>query len=174
MNSINNSLEYLPMVVYTRGWESSCLCLSLWLLRSFSYCCHMFHVSEKGFLVNFRTSADLWWIWFLISEQLLDKADHFPAPATLNLIPLNGKQGTLQSVADTCGGRSISARGRKSRNKEEEVCLLHVRHFAHHKNSTILTLTVPTFPAWFHLCNKIKRLYRFLGNNLLLMSIGCV
>lgn len=108
----------------------------------------------------------IWWIWFLISEQLLDKADSFTAPATLNLIPLNGKQGTLQNVADIYGGRPFSARGRKSRNKEEEVCLPHVCHFARHTNSTILTLTVPSFPAWFHLCNKIKGLHKFLGNTL--------
>lgn len=108
----------------------------------------IFCISEKGLSVNFRTTADHWWIWFLVSEHLLDKADNFTAPATLNLIPLNGKQGTLQNVADTYGSRP-SARGRKSRNKEEEVCLPHVCHFAHHTNSTILTLIVPSFPAWF-------------------------
>jgi len=82
-----------------------------------------------------------------VSEKLLDKADNFTTPGTLNLIPLNGKQGTLQNVADIYGGRSISTRGRKSRNKEEEVCLLHVYHFAHHTN--IIILAVPSFLAWF-------------------------
>lgn len=98
----------------------------------------MFSVREKGLLINSRTTADYWWIWFLVSEQLLDKADNFTAPATLNLIPLNGKQGTLQNMADIYGGRSISARGRKSRNKEEEVRLPHVYHFAHCTNSADL------------------------------------
>ncbi|XP_023780709.1 serine/threonine-protein kinase Nek1 isoform X5 [Cyanistes caeruleus] len=38
-----------------------------------------------------------------------------------------GHMGTLQNVADTYGGRSISARGRKSRNKEEEEYLARLR-----------------------------------------------
>ncbi|XP_071599251.1 serine/threonine-protein kinase Nek1 isoform X3 [Heliangelus exortis] len=38
-----------------------------------------------------------------------------------------GHMGTLQSVADTYGARSISARGRKSRNKEEEEYLARLR-----------------------------------------------
>ncbi|KFV46025.1 Serine/threonine-protein kinase Nek1, partial [Tyto alba] len=38
-----------------------------------------------------------------------------------------GKQGTLQNVADIYGGRPISARGRKSRNKEEEEYLARLR-----------------------------------------------
>ncbi|XP_014799270.1 PREDICTED: serine/threonine-protein kinase Nek1 isoform X3 [Calidris pugnax] len=38
-----------------------------------------------------------------------------------------GHMGTLQSVADIYGGRTISARGRKSRNKEEEEYLARLR-----------------------------------------------
>ncbi|KAM6401329.1 serine/threonine-protein kinase Nek1 isoform 13-T13 [Pluvialis apricaria] len=38
-----------------------------------------------------------------------------------------GHMGTLQNVADIYGGRSISARGRKSRNKEEEEYLARLR-----------------------------------------------
>ncbi|XP_068043193.1 serine/threonine-protein kinase Nek1 isoform X10 [Anomalospiza imberbis] len=38
-----------------------------------------------------------------------------------------GHMGTLQNLADTYGGRSISARGRKSRNKEEEEYLARLR-----------------------------------------------
>uniref|UniRef100_A0A8C3DTM7 non-specific serine/threonine protein kinase n=1 Tax=Corvus moneduloides TaxID=1196302 RepID=A0A8C3DTM7_CORMO len=38
-----------------------------------------------------------------------------------------GHMGTLQNVADTYGGRSISARGKKSRNKEEEEYLARLR-----------------------------------------------
>ncbi|XP_009069910.1 PREDICTED: serine/threonine-protein kinase Nek1 [Acanthisitta chloris] len=38
-----------------------------------------------------------------------------------------GHMGTLQSAADPCGGRSLSARGRKSRNKEEEEYLARLR-----------------------------------------------
>ncbi|XP_058694962.1 serine/threonine-protein kinase Nek1 isoform X2 [Poecile atricapillus] len=38
-----------------------------------------------------------------------------------------GHMGTLQNVADTYGGRSVSARGRKSRNKEEEEYLARLR-----------------------------------------------
>ncbi|XP_071412326.1 serine/threonine-protein kinase Nek1 isoform X2 [Pithys albifrons albifrons] len=38
-----------------------------------------------------------------------------------------GHMGTLQNVADTYGGRPISARGRKSRNKEEEEYLARLR-----------------------------------------------
>lgn len=117
-------------------------------------------------------TADHWWICFLVNEHLLDKADNLTAPAILNFIPLNGKQGTLQNVADIYGGRPISARGRKSRNKEEEVCLPHVCHF-HHTNSTILTLTVPRFPAWF-ICVTKWRLYKFLGKIFLFLKSRCV
>uniref|UniRef100_A0A8C5X451 non-specific serine/threonine protein kinase n=1 Tax=Malurus cyaneus samueli TaxID=2593467 RepID=A0A8C5X451_9PASS len=38
-----------------------------------------------------------------------------------------GHMGTLQNMADTYGGRPISARGRKSRNKEEEEYLARLR-----------------------------------------------
>ncbi|XP_064917423.1 serine/threonine-protein kinase Nek1 isoform X7 [Columba livia] len=38
-----------------------------------------------------------------------------------------GHMGTLQNMADIYGGRSISARGRKSRNKEEEEYLARLR-----------------------------------------------
>ncbi|XP_053796319.1 serine/threonine-protein kinase Nek1 isoform X9 [Vidua chalybeata] len=38
-----------------------------------------------------------------------------------------GHMGTLQNLTDTYGGRSISARGRKSRNKEEEEYLARLR-----------------------------------------------
>ncbi|XP_021409912.2 serine/threonine-protein kinase Nek1 isoform X3 [Lonchura striata] len=38
-----------------------------------------------------------------------------------------GHMGTLQNLADTYGGRSFSARGRKSRNKEEEEYLARLR-----------------------------------------------
>ncbi|XP_051472423.1 serine/threonine-protein kinase Nek1 isoform X11 [Apus apus] len=38
-----------------------------------------------------------------------------------------GHMGTLQNAADTYGGRPISARGRKSRNKEEEEYLARLR-----------------------------------------------
>ncbi|XP_050194237.1 serine/threonine-protein kinase Nek1 isoform X2 [Myiozetetes cayanensis] len=38
-----------------------------------------------------------------------------------------GHMGTLQNVADTYGGRPVSARGRKSRNKEEEEYLARLR-----------------------------------------------
>ncbi|XP_032915367.1 serine/threonine-protein kinase Nek1 isoform X3 [Catharus ustulatus] len=38
-----------------------------------------------------------------------------------------GHMGTLQNVADTYGGRSISTRGRKSRDKEEEEYLARLR-----------------------------------------------
>ncbi|XP_063280353.1 serine/threonine-protein kinase Nek1 isoform X3 [Prinia subflava] len=38
-----------------------------------------------------------------------------------------GHMGTLQNMADTYGGRSVSARGRKSRNKEEEEYLARLR-----------------------------------------------
>lgn len=109
----------------------------------------MFHGSERGYWLTSEQLQIIDGFGFFVSEQLSDKADNFTAPATLNLIPLNGKQGTLQNVADIYGGRPISARGRKSRNKEEEVCLPHVCHFTHRTNSTILTLTVPVFPAWF-------------------------
>uniref|UniRef100_A0A8B9GMA9 non-specific serine/threonine protein kinase n=1 Tax=Amazona collaria TaxID=241587 RepID=A0A8B9GMA9_9PSIT len=53
-----------------------------------------------------------------------------------------GHMGTLQNVADIYGGRPFSARGRKSRNKEEEVCL-----------PAILTLTVPRGNKKGRFCN---------------------
>lgn len=127
----------------------------MWLLRVVSYYCQIFLINEMRLSFNFRAAADRWWIWFLLSEQLLDKSDNFTAQAILNLIPLNGKQGTLQNVADIYGGRPMSARGRKSRNKEEEVCLPHVCHF-HHKSSPVLSFTVPFFPAWFIIVTQWK------------------
>ncbi|KAM8808191.1 serine/threonine-protein kinase Nek1 [Eudromia elegans] len=47
--------------------------------------------------------------------------------AMQNKARAEGHMGALQNVADICGGRPISARGRKSRNKEEEEYLARLR-----------------------------------------------
>lgn len=55
------------------------------------------------------------------------------AQALLVFNTLNGEQDTLQNLTAIYGGRPISTRGRKARNKEEEVCFLHVccLHYTH-------------------------------------------
>lgn len=59
--------------------------------------------------------------------MLIDvRLDNMMALAIIEFNTLNGEQDTLQNLTAIYGGRSISSRGRKARNKEEEVRFLHV------------------------------------------------
>lgn len=59
--------------------------------------------------------------------MLIDiRLDNMMALAIIEFNALNGEQDALQNLTAIYGGRSISSRGRKARNKEEEVCFLHV------------------------------------------------
>lgn len=59
--------------------------------------------------------------------MLIDvRLDNMVALAIIEFNTLNGEQDTLPNLTAIYGGRSISSRGRKARNKEEEVRFLHV------------------------------------------------
>lgn len=64
--------------------------------------------------------------------------DNVIVPAILEFNTLNGEQDTQQNLTALCGGRPISSRGRKARNKEEEVCFRMFAAFIIHTASLCL------------------------------------